>query len=135
MIAIIKNELLIITEPTSLVFSYLKIALKLAPFGPSETLGEALQVSIEARRLDVAASPYDASGYGLEPIRIETPEGRIAYREAQLTLMEASAPVRSALASQFSTLLELYWKDGGDVLVSGAGQSARGESPDALPRL
>ena len=99
----------------------LKIALKLAPFGPSETLGDALQVSIEARRLDVAASPYDASGYGLEPIRIETPEGRIAYREAQLTLMEASAPVRAALASQFSTLLELHGKDGGNVLVSGAG--------------
>lgn len=83
----------------------LKIALKLAPFGPAETLADALEVSIAARRLDVAASPYDASRFGLQPIKIENPEGRIAYREAQIALMNASAPVRSALLDQFSSIL------------------------------
>ena len=86
----------------------LKIALKLAPFGPAETLGDSLEVSIASRRLDVAASPYDASPYKLEAIPVETLQGRIEYKEAQLTLMNSSLPVRAALLSQYAQLLDLY---------------------------
>ena len=38
------------------------------------------QVAIASRRLDVAASPYDASKYLLLPIPIETLEGRVEYK-------------------------------------------------------
>ena len=41
----------------------LKIALKLIPFGDPSLLCDILEISLEARTLDVAASPYDCSDY------------------------------------------------------------------------
>ena len=96
----------------------LKIALKLAPLGAAETLADALQVAIAARRLDVAAAPYDASAFGLAPIPVETPAGRVQYRDAQIELMEASAPVRDALLAQYSLLLDTYASESSGMSVS-----------------
>lgn len=83
-----------------------KVAWRLGPLAPSEVLLDALQVNLDARRVDVAASPYDASAYGVAPIPIETREGRAQYRVEQLALMRKAEPVREALAVLMRRLLQ-----------------------------
>ncbi len=84
----------------------LKIALKLHPWLPAELLGDALEVAIEARYLDVAASPYDLASYGLAPVRVETEEGRREYRQRQIELMNRATPIRSRLLNCYEEFLE-----------------------------
>jgi len=43
------------------------------------------------------ASPYDFSAMGLEPVRIETSEGRAEYETAQRDFARRSAPLRRRL--------------------------------------
>jgi hypothetical protein len=43
------------------------------------------------------ASPYDLSAWGLEPVRIETAEGRRIYEMEQRRLAEAALPLRERL--------------------------------------
>ena len=52
---------------------------------------------MELRDLDMRASPYDLAAYGLEPVRIETPEGRKEYEKEQTRLAEKAAPLRQRL--------------------------------------
>ena len=85
----------------------LKIALKLHPWMSSEILGDALEVAIASRTLDVVASPYDLRSYGLKPICIETDEGRQEFREAQVQLMERVVPVRARLLEAYDAFLEV----------------------------
>ncbi|MGC4175068.1 3-methyladenine DNA glycosylase [Demequina sp.] len=56
---------------------------KLAPAVPSELTLDAFELAVEVRRLDMAASPYDVSGLGLEALRIETPDGKRDYAARQ----------------------------------------------------
>lgn len=56
---------------------------KLSPAIPSELTLDCFELAVEVRRLDMAASPYDVSGYGLEAVRIETPEGKSEYAARQ----------------------------------------------------
>ena len=69
----------------------LKVALRLTPWLRGELVGDALEVALAARSLDVAASPYDASRFGLEPVPVETVAGRAEYGRQQLALMERAA--------------------------------------------
>jgi hypothetical protein len=84
----------------------LKIALKLQPFGDPSLVLRALELALQARRLDVAASPYDASMYGVDPICIETAEGRGQYRQEQLQLTLQARSIRTDLLSAYSSFLE-----------------------------
>lgn len=110
----------------------LKMALKLQPYCSSTTsiaaagdgsgsstsetephgsscflLPRILRVALDARRLDVAASPYDASQYDGVPdaIPIETEEGRCEYQRQQMRLMKQAAPVRRDLLSAYNAFL------------------------------
>jgi hypothetical protein len=85
----------------------LKIALKLSPFCDPRLLVETLDVALQARKLDVAASPYDASEYGLEAIPVETKAGRAAYRAQQTYLMtDVANPVRRKLLNAYKVFLK-----------------------------
>ena len=84
----------------------LKIALKLHPWLPAELVGDALEVAIEARTLDVIASPYDLRSYGLEPICIEEESGRAEFKERQLALMARVQPVRTQLLRAYDAFLD-----------------------------
>jgi hypothetical protein len=90
----------------------LKVALKLSPFGDSTTLCNVLNAALQARKLDVAASPYDASSYGLRAIAIETPEGRTEYRTKQLLLKKEVEPIRRDLLNSYINFLTLAFDDG-----------------------
>ena len=56
-----------------------KWAYKLAPFTPSELVADCFALARDVRQVDMAAAPYDLSSLGVEPIRIETAEGKAAY--------------------------------------------------------
>ena len=98
----------------------LKIALKLQPFCDTTLLGRVLSVALEARKLDVAASPYDASEYDLGVIPIDTPDGRAEYRTQQRLLMTKVQPVRQALYHSYSNFLSLAFDD--TILEKGSGR-------------
>ena len=84
----------------------LKIALKLGPFCDPDLFCRVLALTVEARLIDVAASPYDAkTGYGVEPIRIETSSGRYQYKQRQIELMKRAAPIRKDLLENYEHFL------------------------------
>ena len=46
---------------------------------PGELLLDALSAAFTAREVDMRASPYDLSAWGLDPIPVDTPEGRSTF--------------------------------------------------------
>jgi hypothetical protein len=78
-----------------------RLAYKVAPFGPGELLADAFELARAAREVDMRASPYDLSGYGFPPVRIETREGREEYVELQRDLSWRSEPVRERLLAVY----------------------------------
>jgi len=83
----------------------LKICLRLAPFVDASLVQSVLELALDARRLDVAASPYDASAYGVDIVPIEKPEGRAEYRLRQRVLMFRADPIRRELLKSYEALL------------------------------
>ena len=96
----------------------LKIGLRLQPFCDAALMRRILQLSMDARRLDVAASPYDATAYGVGIVPIETKEGRAQYRKEQRALMERAAPIRQELLNAYDVLLKLAFDEDPMVLES-----------------
>lgn len=83
----------------------LKWALKLVPMIPSELLLDAFENARALRQLDMQASPYDLSGFGMEAVKVETPEGRAQYKAEQERLAELSKPIRAAMIAVCESLL------------------------------
>ena len=61
---------------------------------------------MHARELDMRASPYDVSGFGLKPIRVETPEGRREYTALQRDLIDGTVPLRARVTQALMILRE-----------------------------
>jgi hypothetical protein len=78
-----------------------KWAFKLYPWISSELILDAFELAYEARMIDMKASPYDLVEYGLDPIKIETDEGRIEYKELQEAIFEKGKPVRERLINRY----------------------------------
>jgi len=74
-----------------------KWCVKLTPAVPSELTLDCFELAIDVRRLDMAASPYDVSRYGLEAVRIETPEGKSEYAARQREFSVRGAALRRRL--------------------------------------
>jgi hypothetical protein len=83
-----------------------KHAFRLTPLIASELVADCLELAWDIRELDMRASPYDFSELGLDPVRIETPEGKQAYVAAQRSFAERGAPLRARLIGQCELLLE-----------------------------
>ena len=77
---------------------------KLGPLVESALLVDCLELAAEARELDMAASPYDLSGYGLAAIRVEEPAGRAEYVRRQQHIAARAAPLRDAIAERCAQL-------------------------------
>jgi hypothetical protein len=82
-----------------------RFAYKIAPFCPSELIFDAFELALRAREVDMRASPYDLSGFGLAPIKIETAEGRAEYVELQRELYHLAQPLRQRLIELYRGLL------------------------------
>jgi hypothetical protein len=88
-----------------------KWAYKLGPLIDSELVMDCLELAADARDLDMRASPYDLTGYGFEPIPIETPAGRAEYVRAQQQIAGRAAPLRASLADRCDRLLALVGRE------------------------
>ncbi len=84
-----------------------KWAFKLAPMTPSELVVDCFELAREVRQVDMRASPYDLGSLGLEPIRIETAEGKTAYLAHQRDFAARSNELRERLISVCDTVIEL----------------------------
>jgi len=74
-----------------------KWAFKAMPWAGSDLLLDCFELAMELRDLDMRASPYDLAAFGLEPVRIETADGRRDYEREQARLAAKAAPLRQRL--------------------------------------
>ncbi|WP_199535565.1 3-methyladenine DNA glycosylase [Rhodohalobacter sp. SW132] len=84
-----------------------KWAYKLYPWISSDLIREAFLLAVDARTFDMKASPYDLRDRGLEPIKIETEEGRKVYLKHQTEIWERGLPVRKKLIEAYHKLISL----------------------------
>ena len=82
-----------------------KHAFRLSPMVPSELVADCFELARDIRVLDMRAAPYDLADLGFDPIRIETPEGKAEYVEAQRGFAARGAPLRAALVEWCELLL------------------------------
>lgn len=82
-----------------------RVAFRMLPFVEATVVLDAFELAMEVRRTDMAASPYDVSGLGLEPVAIETVDGKAEYVRRQRELTERAAPLRARLLEQCEDLL------------------------------
>lgn len=76
-----------------------KWASKLGPLVPGELFLDCFELAVDARVLDMEASPYDCRAHGIGVVAIETPEGKAEYVERQRGLAERGRPLRDRLVS------------------------------------
>ncbi len=74
-----------------------KWAAKMGPLVPGDLLLDTFDLAVDARVLDMEASPYDCRGHGFGVVPIETPEGKARYVERQRGLAERARPLRDRL--------------------------------------
>ena len=82
-----------------------KWAFKLIPAVPSDLVLDCLDLARDARRLDMAASPYDVRAFGLDPVPVETAQGRAEYVVRQRALVARGAALRARLLTACDRLL------------------------------
>lgn len=83
-----------------------KWAFKLHPWISSEIVRESFFNALETRKVDMQASPYDATEFGLEPIKIETEPGRKEYVERQMEIYQNSQPIRHRLIEAYQEVIQ-----------------------------
>jgi hypothetical protein len=81
-----------------------RYAYKIAPWVAGELMADAFELAWEARQLDMRASPYDMRPYGLQPIAIETANGKLAYVAEQKRLAQLGEPIRLRLIETYRKL-------------------------------
>ncbi|HEX8780055.1 MAG TPA: 3-methyladenine DNA glycosylase, partial [Nocardioides sp.] len=82
-----------------------KHAFRLVPMVPSGLVADCFELARDIRVLDMRASPYDLADLGLEPVRIETPEGKREYAAAQRAFATRARPLRKSLVEWCERLL------------------------------
>lgn len=82
-----------------------KWAFKLSPFSSSELVADCFALAREIRELDMQASPYDFEALGIQPIRIETSQGRTQYESLQRGFALRAKPLRERLITLCQAIL------------------------------
>ncbi|MEQ6902561.1 3-methyladenine DNA glycosylase [Nocardioides sp. YIM 152588] len=82
-----------------------KHAFRLSPLVSSDLVADCFELAWEIRVMDMRAAPYDIAALGFDPIRIETPEGKREYVDAQRAFTERAAPLRARLIAECERLL------------------------------
>ena len=85
--------------------------MKLQPFVDTILGLDVLDLAIQARTLDVEASPYDATSFGAGVVPVETKEGRRIYRARQRMLMDKAEPIRRRLLQAYDSFLSLAFEE------------------------
>lgn len=74
---------------------------------PGELLLDSLAAAFDAREVDMRSSPYDLSSWGLQPIRVETSEGRAEFVAFQKKWTERTQGLRSRFLAAVDTVEDL----------------------------
>ena len=82
-----------------------KHAFRLSPMVPSDLVADCFELAWDIRTWDMRAAPYDLADLGLEPVRIETAEGKREYAAAQSGFAERGAPLRARLVEVCDRIL------------------------------
>jgi hypothetical protein len=82
-----------------------KHAFRLSPLVSSELVADCFVLAWDVREVDMRAAPYDFGDLGLEPIRIETPQGKREYVAHQQAFADRAAPLRARLVETCDLLL------------------------------
>ena len=78
---------------------------KLTPFVSSDITLDAFALAREIRQLDMEAAPYDLSEWGVQPVRIETVEGKAEYAQRQRGFSERASVLRERLINALDEVL------------------------------
>lgn len=81
-----------------------KHAYRLVPLLPSELVADCFELARDIRVLDMRASPYDLSGLGHRPVRVESAEGKQEYVAAQRDFADRAAALRGRLIGRLEQL-------------------------------
>ena len=89
-----------------------KHAFRLSPLICSDLVADCFELAWDIRVMDMRAAPYDLTGLDLgagewTPIRIETPDGKREYADAQRAFAERAAPLRQRLVEECERLLQI----------------------------
>jgi hypothetical protein len=82
-----------------------KWAHKFYPMTSSRLIWDSFKLALEARVVDMEASPYDVQPYGYSFIPIETKEGRKVYAERQRSIAEKASSLRKRLLNELQLIL------------------------------
>ena len=82
-----------------------RIAFRLLPFVEAGVVLDAFALARDVREVDMRASPYDLAALDLEPVAIETVDGKAEYVRLQRGLTERAAPLRDRLVGLCDDLL------------------------------
>ena len=77
-----------------------KWCVKLSPAISSDLTMDCFELAVEVRTLDMQASPYDVSGYGLKAVAIETPEGKREYARRQRDIATRGETLRRRILAE-----------------------------------
>jgi hypothetical protein len=93
-----------------------KYAYSLYPFVSSALLVATIRLALEARKVDMRASPYDVSAYEgcEEPICVETAQGRKLYVAEQERIAAMAAPLRKQLCEVYDFVMGAFLSRHGD---------------------
>jgi hypothetical protein len=67
------------------------------PWVGSDLLLDCFELAADLRVLDMEASPYDLQDLGFEPVRVETPDGRVEYQRRQREFSVRAEALRARL--------------------------------------
>ena len=70
---------------------------------------DAFELAMDIRYVDMRASPYDVSAYELDPIAVETQDGKREYAALQGAFAARGADVRARIVASVHRLRE--WVD------------------------
>lgn len=82
-----------------------KLAAQCMPWIGSDLLWQCFEFAVGARQLDMQASPYDCRPLGFEPVKVETPAGKLEYEKRQRALSDEARPLRDALIERLEAVL------------------------------
>lgn len=82
-----------------------RYAYEAAAYAGSDLVADCFEHARRARELDMRASPYDLTAWGLEPVPVETVDGRRQYVRQQRELAVSAASLRSRLIDNLTRTL------------------------------
>lgn len=77
------------------------------PFIPGDLVLDCFALAVNAREIDMRASPYDLTDFGYEPIAVESSQGRTEYAKSQRVIADLAGTLRQRIVQ----VLEMVTRD------------------------